>query len=242
MDSSSAALPDIADIIRSEMARRRLSRAELAHQAGISLSTLEKALSGARPFTLATLVRLEDMLGVPLRRSAHPPASHAPVELGAYTRDAVRTLEGDYLTLRPSFERPEAIYAYRMRIAWDDAVPGLIFSEAARTDAAFSQKGKVAAPHQSGHIYLITNSDGQHRLAILGRPTIDGDLYGLLSTLQAGDGSHLTPVAVPLALIPLKAGEAPLLGQIGPGETGFEGYRQRLGTVLTKGYAKLAGL
>ena len=53
----------IATLIREELARRRISRQLLADQAKISISTLEKALSGRRPFTLATTIRLEQALG-----------------------------------------------------------------------------------------------------------------------------------------------------------------------------------
>ncbi|HEX6661809.1 MAG TPA: hypothetical protein VF067_08080, partial [Sphingomicrobium sp.] len=49
----------VALIVREELARRRLSRQWLADQARVSLSTLEKALVGSRPFTLTTVVRLE---------------------------------------------------------------------------------------------------------------------------------------------------------------------------------------
>ena len=49
----------IAETIREEIARRRMSRQTLAEQAKLSLSTLEKVLGGRRPFTLATTVRLE---------------------------------------------------------------------------------------------------------------------------------------------------------------------------------------
>ena len=57
----------VASVIREELARRRISRKRLADQAKISISTLEKALSGRRPFTLATTIRLEEALGVALR-------------------------------------------------------------------------------------------------------------------------------------------------------------------------------
>ena len=112
----------VAAIIREQLARRRISRQQLAEEAKISISTLEKALSGRRPFTLATTVRLEEALGVSLRRdsgdesSATPPNSMAPGELGYYTRPAVAWLEGTYLTLRPSFSDPQAIFAYRTEI------------------------------------------------------------------------------------------------------------------------------
>ena len=57
----------VALLVREELARRRLSRQWLADEARLSLSTLEKALAGSRPFTLATVVRIEDALGTSLR-------------------------------------------------------------------------------------------------------------------------------------------------------------------------------
>ena len=54
----------ISGLIREELAKRRLTRAGLAETAKLSLSTLEKAMSGQRPFTLATVVRLESALGI----------------------------------------------------------------------------------------------------------------------------------------------------------------------------------
>src|ERR1044071_296891 len=98
----------IATQIREELARRRISRQLLADQAKISISTLEKALSGRRPFTLATTIRLEEALGVSLRRPTvpAPPAARgngvAPADLGYYARQSVSWIEGSYLTLRPS--------------------------------------------------------------------------------------------------------------------------------------------
>ena len=58
-------------------------------------------------------------------------------------------------------------------------------------------------PNQSGHIYLVTNRHGQHRLITVSRPTITGEMYGILTTLLAGRGSQLTPIAAPIAFVPL---------------------------------------
>ena len=70
----------VAETIREEIARRRISRQSLAEQAKLSLSTLEKVLGGRRPFTLATTVRLEQALGVSLRKAeAVPVAAANPV-------------------------------------------------------------------------------------------------------------------------------------------------------------------
>src|ERR1700748_1861028 len=82
-------------LIREELARRRISRQHLADQAKISISTLEKALSGRRPFTLATTIRLEEALGVSLRQGRNeapmsvPHNGVAPGDLGYYARQSV---------------------------------------------------------------------------------------------------------------------------------------------------------
>src|SRR5437879_2899623 len=160
----------VAALVREELARRRISRQRLADQAKISISTLEKALAGRRPFTLATTIRLEEALGISLRngnadgaRAASTLASLAPGELGFYSRPAVSFIEGSYLTLRPSFGDPSAIYAYQTEISWDQGLSSLIFRESERVDAEFSQQGLVSVPNQSGYIYLVTNRQGQYR-------------------------------------------------------------------------------
>lgn len=233
-----------AAIIREEIARRRMSRQALADAARISISTLEKGLSSRRPFTLATLVRIEDALGVSLRERpaatrGHAAGGAAPDDLGSYNRAAVAWLEGSYLTLRPSFGERSAIYAYRTEISWDEPSVRLVFREADRVDKEFSQFGHVAVPHQSGHIYLATNRHGQHRLIVLARPTITGAMHGLLTTLIVGKGSHLSPVAAPIVLQLLKSGERPALGRIPTGHAAFAGYRALLHKTIDDQFATL---
>src|SRR5215813_3972881 len=229
----------IADTIREEIARRRISRQQLAELAKISMSTLEKALGGRRPFTLATTVRLEEALGVPLRKRSDAPAvvvpangDVAPDGLGAYSRRAVTWIEGNYLTLRPSFGDKESIYAYRTEIAWDAKASCLLFRESERLDADFTQFGEVAVPNQSGHVYLVTNRHGQHRLITVSRPTITGEMYGIITTLLAGRGSLLTPIAAPIAFVPLKAVPKPSFGRINAGDPNHALYRKHLKRTL----------
>jgi transcriptional regulator with XRE-family HTH domain len=233
--------------IREELARRRLSRQWLADSARISISTLEKALSGRRPFTLGTVIRLEEALGTELRtgpaKAASAPAAGAgvaPESMGAYARAAVRWLEAEYLTLRPSFDAPGSVYAYRTTIEWDEEHSHLRFIEAARLDAAFSQSGFVSLPHLSGHIYLVTESSGQYRMVILGRPSAaaGGALCGILSSLVSGAGSQLIPAAAPITLIPTRGLDEPQLGLVHPGMPAYEDYRQRVDQIATKGFAR----
>jgi DNA-binding phage protein len=227
----------VAMFVREELARRRLSRQWLADEAKVSLSTLEKALAGSRPFTLATVVRIEDALGTSLRvaRGQSDAKLFAPETMGAYARPSVQWLEGSYLTLRPSFSESGAIFAYLTSILWDDAKGHLVFSEAARVDSEYEQKGFVSFPNISGAIYLVTISDGQYRMALLNRPS-GGGLSGILLTLAAGEGAQLIPAAVPIALMP--AGPLPVVGVVRPGDSCFEDYRMCVDRVSHRGYAR----
>src|SRR4051812_16948194 len=222
----------VAALIREELARRRISRQRLADTAKISISTLEKALSGRRPFTLATTIRLEEALGVVLRTGKAVPApvapaapSLAPGDLGFYARPAVSWIEGAYLTLRPSFGEKDSIYAYRTEILWNDETSSLNFRESDRLDAAFTQHGSVSVPNQSGHIYLVTNRFGQYRLIIVSRPTITGEMYGILTTLQSGRGAHLIPVATPIVFVPLQNMPDAQFGRVAAEHACFTRYR-----------------
>ena len=217
----------VALLVREELARRRLSRQWLADEAKVSLSTLEKALAGSRPFTLATVVRLEDALGTSLRgaRSAAEPATPgvAPDSMGAYVRPAVQWLEGTYLTLRPSFS---------------EAKGHLVFSEASRTDSEYEQKGFVSFPNLSGTIYLVTVFEGQYRVAILNRPVGRAAMSGILLTLAAGEGAQLTPAAVPLAFLPTSARSDSPVGVIRAGDDCYADYRECVDRITQRGYAR----
>jgi transcriptional regulator with XRE-family HTH domain len=231
-----------AGLVIEELARRRITRQHLAELAKISLSTLEKTLSGRRPFTLATMVRLEQALGVSLRVKTNivlPEIlpGHAPDGLGSYSRPAIAWMEGDYLTLRPSFSEPKAIYAYLTQIRWDATASSLVFNESERVDSEYTQGGVVSAPHQSGHIYLVTNRHGQYRLVIVARPTIRGEMHGILATLQVGRGAHLTPVATPLVLVPFGSLSKPGFGLIKSGHECYVAYRGFLKRTVEEPFA-----
>ena len=233
---------EVAFRLREEIARQRLSRARLAEAARVSVSTLEKALSGRRRFTLATIVRLEQALGASLRDEAMVEASGpalAPPEMGSYARPAVQWIEGDYLTLRASFGEDGAVYAYRTEIRWSAAKGHLVFAESDRIDATFEQAGFVSMPHLSGHTYLMTSEAGQYRMIMLGRATREARMFGLLTTLQVGQGSQLVPVSCPVAFLPLAQVDEPLFGLVRAGDARSEEYRGVLDTALGGDYCRL---
>ncbi|MDT0636399.1 helix-turn-helix transcriptional regulator [Spectribacter hydrogenoxidans] len=237
----------VAGAVREALARRRLSRQAVAEMARVSLSTLEKALAGTRPFTLATVIRLEEALGTRLREVGNGNAS-SPVDagptladdsLGAYSRQAVRWIEGAYLTLRPSFSEPDGIYSYVTTIRWIDDAGHLGYAESKRTDADFEQVGQVSMPHLSGHIYLVTNEGGQYRMMMLGRPTVQGTLYGVLSTLEVGHGSQLVPSVGPVVLMRLDRITDPEFGLIAPGKPAHRRYRAVLDEATAQDFVRI---
>lgn len=230
----------VATRLREELARRRISRQAAADMARISLSTLEKALSGSRPFTLATVIRLEDVLETPLRARQQMLASSgpAPEHMGSYSRQAVRWIEGSYVTLRPSFGIPGAIYSYRTEIAWDDAAGHLGFAESDRIDAAFAQSGFVSMPNLSGHTYLMTSEAGQYRMIVLGRATRDRRMFGLLTTLQVGAGTQLIPTACAIAMVPQDQLAEPVFGLIEAGDPVETEYRKILERAIDNDFCR----
>jgi transcriptional regulator with XRE-family HTH domain len=214
----------IADRIREALARKRISRRKLADEARISVSTLEKALAGDRPFSLASLVRLEQALGVTLRTAVADPPQVAPPELGSYVRGAVAWLEGEYLTLRPAFDATGDMHAYCTRVEWDENHRCLQFREGERIDGANAQVGRVSLPPAKGKVYLITADGGEMRLAILNSPTRSGELPGLLLTLTAGTPG--LPVTTPIVLVRRRPEHR--FGRIARGDAEFALYQTML--------------
>ena len=117
------------------------------------------------------------------------------------------------------------------------AASSLLFREGERLDVAFTQFGEVAVPHQSGFIYLVTNRNGQHRLITVSRPTISGEMYGIITTLLAGRGSLLTPVAAPIAFLPIRNIPKSTVGRISSGDANYAIYREHLRRTIDEPFA-----
>ena len=67
-----------------------------------------------------------------------------------------------------------------------------------------------------------------HRLITLARPAISGEMYGILTTLLAGRGSLLTPIAAPIAYLPIGMVPSPTLGRISSDNANYALYRTHL--------------
>ncbi len=116
----------VAETIREEIARRRISR-QIAGRTG-QAQPFDPGEGAGRPPSVYAGDHGAARAGarrLPAQGRRMPPAAApvngdiAPDSLGAYSRRAVTWLEGAYVTVRPSFGDKEAIYAYRTEIAWD---------------------------------------------------------------------------------------------------------------------------
>ncbi len=207
----------VATTVREEIARRRMSRQQLADRAKISISTLEKALSGRRPFTLGD----HDPPGRSARRRlAEIRSTNGSRDDRAFKRRcagrsrrlcaAFGAVDRGHLSHHPAVlrrARCDLCLSHRHRLGRGALQPDL--SRVASGSIPISRNmASVAVPNQSGHIYLVTNRHGQYRLITVARPTITGEMHGILTTLLAGRGSQLTPIAAPIAFVPLRAESA----------------------------------
>ena len=158
--------------------------------------------------------------------------------MGAYSRASAQWVEGHYLTLRPSFNQTGAIFSYMTHVFWDDAKGHLSFSESDRSDNWFEQHGDVSISTLSGHIYLVTNSQGQYRALTLARAAKHDGLMGILSTLAMTHGSHGVPTACPIVL--MRTDQAtPHLGICAPEDTCFGRYRDLLSYAVNENFVQL---
>jgi hypothetical protein len=62
-------------------------------------------------------------------------------------------------------------------------------------------------------------------------------MYGILTTLLAGRGSLLTPIAAPIAYLPIKMVAAPTLGRISPDDANYALYRMHLRRTVDEPFA-----
>lgn len=74
-------------------------------------------------------------------------------------------------------------------------------------------------------------------MIVVARPTIQGEMHGLLTTLQSGRGAHLSPVATPIVLKSLKKDARAHYGRIAAGHQAFAVYSALLRKTLDDNFA-----
>ncbi|WP_156874171.1 transcriptional regulator [Sphingorhabdus lutea] len=180
------------------------------------------------------MVKIEDELNQKLKGYSKENEKHigggqvGPLSMGSYSRASIKWIKGRYLTIRPSFIDKLGISTYITHIFWDEEAGHLAFSESGRTDKWFEQKGHVSISILSGHIYLVTNSEGQYRTIILGRSPKNNGLIDLLSTIAMTQGAHGVPIACPIVLMTTEEAMISNCGVLYPGDNNYENYREAL--------------
>jgi hypothetical protein len=87
----------------------------------------------------------------------------------------------------------------------------------------------------------LLRRSGQYRMMILSRPTIEGAMYGVLTTLKVGHGSQLLPISCPIALVRHDQLAEPALGVFTSDAAPFAGYRAILDMVVGQDFARFVG-
>lgn len=240
--------------IKTAMIEKKLTQAELADAADCHEKTIQN-LMGGRSVRDQTLFDVCMVLGLDFDKlksawngGGSPEPTEltgdgglvAPVYMGAYTRAAVDHYIGSYLTLRPSFARPDTIVAYRTDVTWDPDWPSLLFQERDRPDAPYSHRGRVYVPPASMFIHLVSLTKGAMRMVVVSQIDRFSEMRGIITTLHK-HGAMLVPVATPIVYAK-REDFGGRLGDIAQNHPSYAGYKTLLDDTVAQGYARLVGL
>ena len=197
----------VAQALRSEMAKRRLTQEALAALTGLSLATVGRTLRGK--FRPETIMLIESKLDVPLRAAGRTGSTVAAAEYGSYHYDAVSHLVGEYLCARRAFSQPGQLALYPISIRWSPEPAGLAFSETnsiGRTN--YSQKGFIYVPPGCAYLHLATVDRGSVRLitvSFVADKLVDTEpMRGLILTLYNPVASSHIPAVSPFVMFRLR--------------------------------------
>lgn len=231
----------IASTIQRHLDANGLARKDLIRE-HLSKSSIEKLFQG--DFTERTLNKVEGILKTSFQRQAQGQLKvrddTAAKSVGGYVFDAVEHLQGDYLCIRPMFANPANFNAYLISIAWSDKQNCLVFEEKSRFDGKYRQVGTVYIPFGTAFMNLVSSSAGNVRTVLLSLPDTEDMMRGIISTLSNPKGSIYIPVAAPIVLRKLRAGEEPELGVIARDNRRYGEYQSWLATVLTEEFGIFA--
>ncbi|MDO9564475.1 MAG: hypothetical protein Q7J60_22875 [Bradyrhizobium sp.] len=227
----------IASAIQRHLDANGLARKDLIRE-HLSKSSIEKLFQG--DFTDRTLNKVEGILKTSFQRHTAARDDTAAKSVGGYVFDAVEYLQGDYLCVRPMFANPANFNAYLISITWSDAQKCLVFEEKSRFDGKYRQVGTVYVPFGTAFMNLVSSSAGNVRTVLLSLPDTEDMMRGIISTLSNPKGSIDIPVAAPIVLRKLRAGEEPELGVIARDNRRYDEYQSWLATVLSEEFGIFA--
>ena len=239
-------------IIRTAMIEKKMTQAELADAADCHEKTIQNLMAG-RSVRAQTLFDVCMVLGLEFEHILDGWSGNivsapmelkgegglvAPVYMGAYTRAATDHYIGTYLTLRPSFSKPNKIVAYRTQIVWDPEWPSLLFEEHERPDAQYSHRGRIYVPASSMFIHLVSLTKGAMRMIMVSQIDQAGQMRGLITTLNR-QGAQLIPVSAPIVYVQSDEVTSHDLGELASTHPKYKIYSRYLEETLNDGFARL---
>jgi hypothetical protein len=217
----------VAHAIQRHLDTHGLARKDLIRDY-LSKATIDKVFQGE--FSERTLTKIEGILKITLAGNGDD-ERRAPNRLGGYSYESVDKLIGDYLCVRPMFADKVNLSAYLIAIAWSEPERCLRFAERARHDDKYTKEGQVSIPLGLPFLNLISEHAGVLRTILLSHPDHNGVCRGIISTLSNPKGAIYIPVAAPIFLRRLKAGETPETGLITPKSAAYKAHANELATV-----------
>ncbi len=242
---------DAITMIRQAMVVKKMTQAELADAADCHEKTVQNLLHGKQVrdqtlFDVAVVLGLdytalkESWYGA--MQTSQPMELKgdggvvAPTYMGAYTKAAVDHYIGSYLTVRPSFTKPDTLVAFRTDIVWDPEWPSLLFEERDRPDVSYSHRGRLYIPSSSMFIHLVSLTKGAMRMVLVSQIDRDGVMRGLITTLNK-QRAQFTPISAPVVYC--KTSTFPALGELTSKSQDYDRLKALLDQTVEDGYARL---
>ena len=203
----------VSQMLRVELAKRRMTQDALAAVTGLSLATIGRALRGKFRAETIMLIesKLEISLGAAPRRDQH--SMVAAEQLGSYHFQNVSHLVGEYLCARRAFSKPDDLVLYPITISWTQQpaqLAGLRFDEINKIGKVdYSQSGHVYLPPGCSYLHLATVDRGSVRLITVSfvpdKLIEDEALRGLILTLYNPVASSHVPAVSPFVMLKVGA-------------------------------------
>ena len=218
--------------IQTHIDRLNVSRDEFCFRYSFSKSTLEKLIAGYG--TDKALARLERQVGRSFR-TTNQTFDRASEDLGGYLHADYRHYEGYYTLVRPSFDSPDRISLFPVKVDWDDTRPGLRIS--GETGGGYQKFAFLALPKGCPYMFIHANEKGWNSLMIFG--TIDVADYMPGSLLTTGDlgGKIYAPFFLPV-LLKKEENSSRKYKEILPTDVSFDGLKKRLDNVALQKFVR----
>lgn len=216
----------VADYMRQHLLDTGLSRVAFAQNARVGVEVINKLCSGQ--FSVATLLRIEQCTGV--RFPAIPrPALSARDTFGGYARTDIESYIGNYVMIRPDATGDPIVYAFAVRMLWDDNEVALRLEKVRDAHGNGYSLGHVHKPREHRHLFVLFNDNGLLSTTLLS-PLAEGRMRGAtLGMLQPHAGTF-GPTVTPISLIRADTIAADATGVIERGHPRFAAYAGELVT------------